>query len=70
MKPTVGLTRFFGLMNLCEKKWVAANVGRDFVLLKKAWVFGGGKKTFFPTSKMGRFLSHPIPIHESREWKF
>ncbi|MDB6023103.1 MAG: hypothetical protein JWQ04_2960 [Pedosphaera sp.] len=39
MKPTAGLTRFFILMNLCEKKAVAANVYGHSVLSEKHGFF-------------------------------
>jgi hypothetical protein len=35
----VGLTRFFDLMNLCEKSGVAANVYAGFCAFKKGGVF-------------------------------
>jgi hypothetical protein len=42
----VGLTRFFGLMNLCEKSGVSANVYAGFGPLKKDGNFRGVKKLF------------------------
>ncbi|MDB6020723.1 MAG: hypothetical protein JWQ04_580 [Pedosphaera sp.] len=40
MKPTVGLTRFFILMNLCEKKAVVANVYTGLLLSEKHDLLG------------------------------
>jgi hypothetical protein len=42
----VGLTRFFVLMNLCEKSGVAANVYAGFWCIEKDADFGGVKKLF------------------------
>jgi hypothetical protein len=41
-----GLTRFFCLMNLCEKSGDSSNVYQGFGLLKKDGVFRGAKKLF------------------------
>jgi hypothetical protein len=56
MKPTVGLTRFFCLMNLCEKKRVSANVYAGFSLFKKVMILTGVKKLFSLQEKRAVFL--------------
>jgi hypothetical protein len=42
----VGLTRFFYLMNLCEKSGISTNVYRGFQPLKKHADFRAMKKKF------------------------
>jgi len=46
MKPTVGLTSFLRLMNLCEKKRDSANVYGCLVIFKKTAFSGRAKKEF------------------------
>ena len=55
MKPTVGLTTFCCLMNLCEKKWVWGNEKAGFPPFKKHDIWRVGQKTIFPTKKKGCF---------------
>jgi len=60
----VGLTRFFSLMNVCEKNGIVSNVYRVFVHFKKDANFEGVKKDFVlqgftafcecPGKKMGK----------------
>jgi hypothetical protein len=52
----VGLTRFFHLMNLCEKSATLANVYRGFSRFKKDAIFGGAKKLFVLQAFPARFL--------------
>jgi hypothetical protein len=42
----VGLTRFFGLMNLCEKSAVLVNVYKGFCLFEKDAGFVVAEKLF------------------------
>jgi hypothetical protein len=56
VKPTVGLTHFFGLMNLCEKTRVSANVYRGLVLSKKTGFWRIGQKEFSLQTKSVVFL--------------
>ncbi|HZV35372.1 MAG TPA: hypothetical protein VFB72_12430 [Verrucomicrobiae bacterium] len=49
MKRTVGLTAFFSLMNLCEKKRVLRNIYAGLMRFKKVVFLRGVKKTIFPT---------------------
>jgi hypothetical protein len=55
MKPTVGLTRFCCLMNLCEKTRVWTNENAGFSRFKNSVFFERLKKTIFPTRKRRRF---------------
>ena len=52
MKPTVGLTSFFRLMNLCEKKRVSTNVHASFLLFQKFRILRRVKKLFFLQSRL------------------
>jgi hypothetical protein len=52
----VGLTRFFGLMNLCEKSGVLANVYAGFSPLQKDANFRGRKKLFVLQAGPRHFL--------------
>ncbi|MDB6020666.1 MAG: hypothetical protein JWQ04_523 [Pedosphaera sp.] len=56
MKPTLGLTRLFCLMNLCEKKAVAHNVCRASVLSEKHAFLAARKNLFFLHGKRVVFL--------------
>src|SRR6185437_13301062 len=46
MKPTVGLTTFFRLINLCEKNAVSTNVYSHSVIFKKMVFCDEAKKLF------------------------
>ena len=48
LKPTVGLTRYLFLMNLCEKSGVWANVYAVFCHFEKHVHFRDVKKLFSP----------------------
>jgi hypothetical protein len=52
----VGLTRFFYLMNLCEKSGGSTNVHAGFSPFKKHVKFRGVKKLFVLQEKNGVFL--------------
>ena len=46
LKPTVGLTRFLFLMNVCEKSAALINVYNGFMPCEKDAIFSGMKKLF------------------------
>ena len=58
----VGLTRFFGLMNLCEKSGVSVNVYSGFVLFKKDVKFRGEEKLFVLQAVLLRIRLRPFAV--------